>query len=219
MAIQKLWSAIEDQNIDFEWYYAKADMQVKFDDFTMGGMADIRIRKDSVIFISVRKFGLELARVLVRPDSVFMLNRLQANYMTLSIDSLQSVYQVPFDFAQLQETLVGNHLTNGMVPISSQTVQQGHIVKSADDYLQVDYLLNSDNRVLQANYFGKDGHSVEVEYSDLNNFESLKLPSKRDYFYPNKEDPEYTLNVVLDKIEINQPKRIRFEIPSNYTRL
>lgn len=218
-ATQELWQAIEEQNIEFEWYYAKADLQVKTEDFNMGGNADIRIRKDSVIFMSLRKFGLELARVKVTPDSIFALNRLQAQYLALPIDSLQALYEVPFDFSELQEVLVGNHYTTGMKAMSSHSSQQGQWLKSVGEHLEVDYFLNGNNRVKEAAYFDREGHSIEVQFENEKTFDSLLIPSERAYFYPSGENAEYTLKLTLNKVEIDKAKKIKFEIPSAYTRI
>jgi hypothetical protein len=219
MATQELWKAIEAQNIEYEWFYAKADVQVKTEDFNMGGNADIRIRKDSIIFMSIRKFGLELARVKVTPDSIFALNRLQAQYVALPIDSLQAFYDVPFDFSELQEVVVGNHFTRGLHPIRSTASPQGYWLKSAGEQLEVAYLLNENKKVEEAVYTDKEGHSVEVQYGNEKTFDSLLIPSERSYFYPSIENAEYTLKMIVNKVEIDKAKKIKFEIPSAYTRI
>lgn len=219
LVTQDLWRAIGEQNIEYTWYAAKADIQVKTEDFTMGGNADIRIRKDSIIFMSIRKFGLELARVKVTPDSIFALNRLQAQYLVLPIDSLRALYEVPFDFSELQEVLVGNHYTRGMQAMSSVATPQGNWVKSMGEHLRVDYLLDENNKVKEATYADADGHSIDVQFKSEKAYESLLIPSERAYFYPSSEHAEYTLKMLLNKVEIDKEKKIKFEIPSAYTRI
>jgi len=215
----QIWESIKKQNFDYEWYHTKADVDVSFEGFSMGGRADIRIRKDSVIFVSVRKFGLEMGRMLMRPDSVFAINRLQANYMALSIDSLKSEYNVPFDFQQLQTVIVGNHLTASQLPVSSEETMEGYVLKSTEDFLSVDYQLSKDFQVNKTSFLDEAGRSFEVEYKDYRDFNTLFLAAERSYFYPQKKDAEYTFKIKLDKVEIDQPKTIRFEIPPSYSKI
>ena len=216
----EMWESVRSENIDFNWYWAKADVQITMDGFSMGGKADIRVRKDSVIWMSVRKFGLEMARVLIRPDSVFALNRLQANYISMSIDSVNSIYQLPFDFAQWQEIVAGNHPTSQMVPYEGKTFPDGYKLLVRGEQITSTYLLDRGRHVSEARYEDqKEGHSVEVIYSDRTEYGNLTLPETREYFYPAKAEPLYTLRFRLERIEIDQPKSIRFEIPKAYSKL
>jgi hypothetical protein len=212
-----LWQAVVDQNIDYNWYHAKADLDFSSEDFSLGGQADIRMKKDSVIMISVRKFGLEMARVLIRKDSVFVLNRLQANYAAESIDSLKSLFNVPFSYAQMEEILVGNNIAESQQVISSKIQKEGYLLNTRGDYIQSNFLIDSQKKVQLASYRDIEDRSFEVEYSNYKNFEDLHLAGARKYFYPDKMNAEYSLEVRLEKVEIDQPKKIRFEIPSSYT--
>lgn len=216
---QAIWQTIEDQNIDYQWFYAKADIEVSFEDMVIGGKADLRIRKDSVIFLSIRKFGLEMARVLITRDSLFALNRLQASYTVESIDSLQSWAQVPFGFDDLQEIIVGNHPLEGQVPISSISTADGYLIKSTGDDLQLTFRTNASLYVEQAIFTDNEGRSVQLELDDWRSEGLSKIPYQRDYYYPKKNAAEYMLKLRLEKIEIDQEKKIRFEIPSNYSKL
>lgn len=215
--VDMLWKAIEKQNIDYEWYYSKANVQVSFEDFKIGGLADIRIRKDSVILFSVKKFGFELARALITRDSMFALNRLEGSYMALSIDSVQQLFNVPFQYDELQEIIVGNHLTATQTPMSADISGTKYVLNSTQDGLQVSYQLNNDLQVEQVFYQDEEKRSFELQLEQYQDFEGIKTAGKRSYYYPDITNAEYSLKLETQKIEINKAKTIKFEIPRSYT--
>ena len=87
-----------------------AKAKIKFDDGdrSMTVFSNIRMVKDSVIWLNAKAFGLEAGRVLIRPDSIFVLNRLQKQYMAKDIFWLQDEFGLPVDFTGLQAMLFGN---------------------------------------------------------------------------------------------------------------
>jgi hypothetical protein len=215
----RLWEQVRDQNIGFDWYEARAEVEVTFGEMTLGGTADIRIRKDSVIFMRIKKFGFEMARVLITPDSLFALNRLQASYVVSSIDSLQRAAGVPFGFTHLQEVLAGNYLVENQRPAGSIPMDEGYMLSTTDGELDVNYRLDPGLQVQQVSFSDGLGRSAEMELGDRRPAGDFLVPYRRDYYYPGKDNAEYILRFRLEKMEIDQPKNIRFEIPPGYTRL
>ncbi|WP_126973028.1 DUF4292 domain-containing protein [Gynurincola endophyticus] len=73
--------------------------------------AIIRIKKDSVIWVSINALlGIEAARVLITPDSVKLINKLDKKIVEHSVTYLQELVNLPLDFHSLQDLLLGNAL-------------------------------------------------------------------------------------------------------------
>ena len=70
--------------------------------------SNIRMRKDSVIWLNAKAFGIEAGRVLIKPDSIFVLDRINKTYMAKDIFWLQDEFGLPVDFKGLQAMLFGN---------------------------------------------------------------------------------------------------------------
>ena len=219
-SMMKVWEELSNQNLSFEWYHATGDMQVSFEGFSMGAKGDIRIRKDSVILLSVKKFGLELARAQITQDSMYALNRLQGTYFVIPIDSVKNEYNVPFNYSELQEIIVGNHLISDQKPEFSMETQQGIQLKTSDQELYIDYLLDGNYNVRQSKFHDSAGRSFHIDFSGKKDFgNGVEHYTNRAYYYPEQDSAEYSIILDLDKIEIDQAKKIRFEIPSGYSRM
>lgn len=74
-----------------------------------GFVANVRMRKDSVIWISISNdIGIEGFRVLINKDSIRVMDKLANTYQVKPLTSLQDIAQIPFSFTDIQELLVGN---------------------------------------------------------------------------------------------------------------
>lgn len=68
----------------------------------------IRMRKNSIAWISARKFGFEGARILITKDSFFMINRLTKEYVSEHQSKMKDYVSFDANISQLQSLLVGN---------------------------------------------------------------------------------------------------------------
>ena len=85
----------------------KADLDINGDSHSVS--LNLRIKKDQKIWASVTAFaGIEAARVLITPDSIFVLNKLQGTYLAKPFSYLQNFAGGPISFTTLQSILSGN---------------------------------------------------------------------------------------------------------------
>lgn len=101
---------IQDNRIDFKTFSAKVhvdysdskDKKYEFNTF-------LRIRKDSVIWVSIiAALGIEAFRVIITPDSIRILDKLNKTIEYKSMDYMQEVAKLPINFTTLQDLLIGN---------------------------------------------------------------------------------------------------------------
>lgn len=69
--------------------------------------ASIRLRKDSLIWMSLGMFGFEGARVLISPDSFRLVNKMTSEHMVRDYNFIQSWILMPVNFEMLQQILAG----------------------------------------------------------------------------------------------------------------
>lgn len=99
---------MEANSFDTEYMEGRANVKLESRDLNIGGTATIRLEKDKAIWMSVKKFGFEGARVLVRPDSFFVINRLNGDYTAEPLSYIEKKYKIPARFDLLQEAILGN---------------------------------------------------------------------------------------------------------------
>ncbi len=220
--ISNTYTAIQKNLIDFRTFSAKIkvnfeDKDGKKNDFT----AFIRLRKDSTLWISINAiFGVEAFRVLITPDSIKILNKLDKKYQLSSVSSLQEIANVPFTFKELQNILVGNPIyldsnivayiknDKGISLISIGQVFKHLLTVNKDDYTlqnsKIDDIDVNRARTCQIIY-GDYDKKADMSFSKFRKIivsEKTKLDIEMDY-------KQYGFNE-----ELNYP----FTIPKNFKR-
>lgn len=108
--IKQVYSTMQTNKIDFNTFSAKVKVVFEGSDGKKSDFnAFIRLKKDSVLWISINAaLGIEAFRIMVTPDSVKVLNKLDKIVQLRSVSYLQEVAKIPLRFAELQDLIVGN---------------------------------------------------------------------------------------------------------------
>lgn len=215
----KLFKKLEKSNLDYKWYSFKANASVFYDGNTIGGTADIRLKKDEKIWMSVKKFGFEIARVLIKPDSAFIINRFHSEYMAKSINEFKKEYDVPLDFYELQNILVGNSIVKGQMPTDGKKLADKFILKTKSDDLKITYQLDPKYKIINTKFFTTNNKTIEIDFSKYKTQEGQEIPYLRKYSYPNSINPKYFLNLKIKKVSVNKEQNIKFEVPKSYDKI
>lgn len=104
-----LLQQLESKKFDFEYLSAKAAVKVVKDGKKTPFKANIRIRKDSILWISITPaLGIEVARVMITRDSVKVINRIEKNYFIGDYEYISKRFNIDMEFSLIQSILVGN---------------------------------------------------------------------------------------------------------------
>jgi len=102
-------ATIKINEIDFEYFQSKA--KIDYDDGTnqFSSPMTIRIRRDSVIWISVNPaLGIEVVRALITPDSIFVIDKIHKDFYALGLNYVKQNFGVELNFKMIQSALIGN---------------------------------------------------------------------------------------------------------------
>ncbi len=103
-----LFRKLKENEFKFEWLRAKFGAELKSDQQSPSFSGQLRIRRDSLIWISVSKFSIEAFRLIISPDSVRMINRLDKTYMLEDFSYMNKFVNGALDFDMVQAFLTGN---------------------------------------------------------------------------------------------------------------
>jgi len=178
--------------------------------------------RDSMVWLNVKKLGIEAARALITPDSVYLINRLEKTYSIRSIESLQRAYGLPGSFAALQQTLLGSAFFLPGIQLSPDLADSQHRLSGSDGVFGADYRLDEGAFLLrsEAFYQKKEGKNAIFSFENYR-----KLPDAGQFPYLRRiealssEGDKVNLEIEFNNVEINVPKTWRFEIPAHYERI
>ncbi|MEM6317806.1 MAG: DUF4292 domain-containing protein [Bacteroidota bacterium] len=219
-----LLKKLKSNELDAEWLSAKARITFKDENQTRKFTANIRMRKDSVIWMNVKKINVEVARILVTKDSIFIINRLDKEYYVQGMDFLEERFNLPGQFDALQTAILGNPYFFQKQKLTSDLIENQYQLSSNKTVsrMQSEYRLNGKNFALEQMTFTDDERSRQLSVL-LSGYEQLmkgfNFAHNRDFLVDSDETGEASISMKLSKVEINEPKTIRFSISSRYKRV
>jgi len=104
--IGKLIDSITSNYLNFDTISIKFKIYVDFSDESHNLDGVYRIKKDSLIWISLTApLGIEAARILLTQDSIYFLNKLKKEYFIKPFSFFENNYKVDLEFKDLQAIL------------------------------------------------------------------------------------------------------------------
>lgn len=211
--------------IDFKTFNAKIKVDYesadKSDDYTVY----LSMRKDSVILIKVKGSFLGISSVgleaRITRDSIVLVQLVgDKNVKYRSINYLQEISQIPFDFFTLQDIIMGNPIYIDNNVLSYKNSDNELLVQMAGDVFK--HLLTLNNTNFQITHSKLDDVNVERNRTcdiSQNTFQPLgnfMFATYRKITVSEKSK----LDVYLDFKEytINEPLKYTFDIPKNLKR-
>ncbi len=201
---------------------AQAKIFVEGNGQSIAANANLIWIKDSVMWLNVKKFGIEVARVLITPDSVITLNRLEKTCTLQSLAALQRKYNLPAGFGLLQQTLLASAWLSDGMKLESDLAEGQHRLRGNDGQLGADYRLQDGNFLLAQESFvqQKDSRVVSLGFENYKKVpEAQWFPYLRRIEAFSPESGTMRLEIEFSDVEINVPKNYRFEIPDHYERV
>ena len=214
-------------NTEFKTFSAKGRMQLETPEQKIGSSVTIRIKKDSVIWISiVPGLGLEAARVRITPDTIQILNRLQREYIAGNFSMLKNKFNIAASFDMLQAMLMGNYLAGepGMVKeIKGGEHQQ---IQQTRDNLTINQFLDVEMRKLKRMQVidDKTGDNIvatygEFETQDNNLLATTMLILLERASKTNPSSKNTAVSIKYNKFSLNEPDmQFPFTVPEDYQR-
>ena len=99
---------LEIQEIDFEYFHGKARMVFRDDKKERDVKAHIRIRKDSVIWMTFSVIGVQGGKALINRDSITIVSTLDKEIYVFDYKELSSRFNFEVNYNAIQAVILGN---------------------------------------------------------------------------------------------------------------
>ena len=209
--------------VNFNYLIGKAKLKYNDGKQNVSFAANFRIKKDSLLWMSASKLGIEGARMLVTQDSVFILDRLHKRFLSQSLSDLSEKFDFQIDYNLIESVVLGNLIH----PYSKEKLD-----KSEDGYLKYDQQQES---FIFNNYIGRKTKKLEklrVEDTNTNTVISVNYGNFKEVdeeifpfsigavidYAESKKDVD--ISIGFNRAEIaDKPLTFPFSAPSKYKRL
>lgn len=213
--------AVRAANVDFRFLAAKGKAQ--FGD--QNGNINVRIRKDSVIWISASLIGIEGGRIYITRDSVQVLDKLHKEYYSGDFNYLSQRLNVPVNFDVIQALLLGNYLAPLTTSVQPTVTTAGPVQRV--NYEQagslVQQLINLEGGRIQQLQVQTPANQnkLTVDYSDFRALERNPQPFAFSTLVQVQQGPAAPTTVTLTYRSVDVDKerlQFPFSVPKGYAR-
>lgn len=226
---------MSDNEFKFDWLYVKSNVNTIFENEDKTFDAKVRLKKDSIMLITIELLTIDFAKVLITKDSIKMVDYHNKKYFKGDFNFINELLNADLDFNVIQAIIVGNSAEfkddeeklkpvtdrqNCCYMLSTERKRRlKRIEKGAEDLkkaMQV-MTLNPDNYKIVKNEFSEpeNNRSFTVEYSNFKERDSVFAPYNVNIDIRAQKNMNIKIEYV--RIEKNKPQKFVFNIPPKYT--
>jgi hypothetical protein len=215
-----LLQQLENNHIDYDWFGCKSKIKFESEKEKASFMADIRIKKDSIIWFRIKKMNIEGLRIKVTPETIEILNRQESEYMKAPFNYLKNEFGLELSFSELQELIVGNAILHKNQDLNSAITDNKNVLKTPETQKSVlKIFMNPKSFLLHEIRGSMKNNSISIEYDEYEDIEKQQIPSKKDVYIDSEDIGAITVKMTFTKTSINQSQKVGFNVPDTYTRV
>lgn len=217
---KEVLESLRKRNVDFKYFNGKLGTSLESPDENISGSMQVKMVRDSSIWVAVKKFGIEAARMYADPKGYTVLYRFESAYETGTMSEIGKIIGISADFSDMQQLLFGNVV----LPASDAAVARDsvwYVVTSFADGLALKYYVNGyDLSLHRLEVVDPAGRKASLQYADYRTVDGYgKIAFERTAVFPYSYQGDATLRMNFSEFEINVPRQIKFSIPDNYEKI
>lgn len=160
---------LEIQEIDFEYFHGKARMVFNDGKKEREVKAHIRIRKDSVIWMTFTVIGVQGGRALINKDSITIVSTVDKEYYVFDYASLSKRFNFDVNYETIQAAFLGNLISPRR---ETDIITQGetfNLLEQLRSTVTIRSQINPATKKLEKVEMkeGSSGNSVAILYSNF----------------------------------------------------
>lgn len=208
----------EAEKFTFEYLSFRAKAYYNQGNTSQNFTMNVRIKADSVVWISVTGLGFEVARAIFLPDSIFMVDRFNKKYYAYDYVYAKQLLQTEINLHQLQQIIVGNapYALNNYQEKNSEL--KGAYLGYSIDKMMSEIVLNNMLRPSESQLISlAEPRTLTVTYTNHQKVDKKWLPYQVDVkVFTESSNSELSLSI--SDVNNNTIDEFPFSIPAKYTK-
>ena len=207
---------------EFSTLYIKSSARYADDKQTQNVTAEIRIKKDEQILVSIRFLGITMAKALITPTMVSYYEKINGNYFEGDFSSLSQWLGTDLDYNKIQNMLLGqaiDDLTKGKY-IESLLEHTYRLDDTSNINTKKSFFLDADKFLVQKQEITQTAEErmIKVAYADNKVYNEGILPSSvLINTFQKKGNTE--INLEYNSVTFNQELSFPYSVPNGYKRI
>jgi len=170
--------SLQVDNISFQYLDAKLKLSYQDSQENFKAKVRLRMQQNERIWISISKTNVEGLRMLIKTDSILIMDRMNKTFQILTFEELSKKLSMDLNFQLLQAILIGNYSLVSEPINELEETEDFFIIKQPYARLDAENHIAKSNRKLQKLKL-KDqvsNSSLDLNYENFDNFDVGNFP-------------------------------------------
>lgn len=198
---------------EFDYLRYKANCDYKDSNMDQSFTMNIRMKRDSILWISITAVGFEVARAKLDTDSVKVISRLDKKYYTYGYDYIKKLSGTNLTLLQIQNLLTANLI---YLPENYTSTDEKNKFKTTEGYIENTVSIDGKSKILeQLLQHLVEQSNATVLYSNYKKADKQQFPGKVDI---SVITPKRSISLLMQNSNIDSDviDAFPFEISSKY---
>jgi len=207
---------------DFSTLYIKANAKYKDEKQSQSVTAEIRIKKNEKILVSIRFLGITMAKALITPTEVKYYDKINNKYFEGDYAGLSKWLGTDLDFIKVQNLLLGDaiddlHKSKYVVSIIDKWYKLQNETKDTtykSFYFEGERFLVKQQEISQPD----SERSLQIVYPEFKEYSDMILPLSLVIDAYNK-DKKTNINIDYKTVTFNEELSFPYSVPEGFERI
>jgi hypothetical protein len=157
------------EEIDFEYFQGKARMILRDAKKEREVKANIRVRKDSVIWMTFSVIGVQGGKALINKDSITIVSNLDKEYYVFDYAELSKRFNIDINYQVIQSAMLGNPIIARKESDEVQQESSMYLLKQHSGNISVVNYVNGASQKIEKVELkeGNSNNSLLINYSNF----------------------------------------------------
>jgi hypothetical protein len=222
LSANKIIANYDNNKSDFSTLYIKANAKYEDAKQAQNVQAEIKIKKNEKILISIRILGFTVAKALITPTSVQYYEKIGNKYFEGDYAGLSQWLGTDLDFQKVQNMFLGKTLDDlhkGKYAVS--ILEKLYKLQSnPDGNTNKSFFFESDNFLVKRQEINQplQERALQIAYPDYKKYDAMILPLSLAIDARQKEN-KTNINIEYKNISFNEELSFPYNVPEGYERI
>lgn len=214
----KRWDELKSLSFPYQTVSYKSKIEIDAPELKIQVKLNTYLIKDSILWASVSKFGIESHRMLLTPDSIKILDRLANQYIVGSISKWIDDQGLNLTFNELQRLWIGMHPKNPRADVEPMLLSPNYQIYWQEQGMDIRYVIAlPQNQLHNIQIKDQMNQNLQINQSGFNNHGEASIPYNRYYEIDGRE--KLSLEHEIQEVKINTSKNLSFHVPEKYNQV
>ncbi len=207
---------------EFSTLYIKANAKYRDDKQSQSVTAEIKIKKNEKILVSIRFLGITMAKALITPTEVKYYDKINSDYFEGDYSGLSKWLGTDLDFNKVQNLLLGKafndlHQSNFIVSIMNKMYK---LEDNSDANNSKSFFFESDNFLLKQQEINQPNlqRALQIVYPEYKKHDEMILPLAIVIAAYHKES-KTNIDIEYKNVSFNEELSFPYSVPEGFERI